>query len=89
MVGATVKLSAAFLHDESSIRTGGYKSAIAPKIYGCASADLVVICFGKLVSQFFPKTGRKWKDESTAPSSTRGKLRIPQNLYKNIIYCHQ
>ena len=31
-VRATVKLSAAFLHDESPIIKGGNKSAIAPKI---------------------------------------------------------
>ena len=29
-VRATVKLSAAFFHDESSITIGGYESAIAP-----------------------------------------------------------
>ena len=30
-VRATVKLSATFFHDESSITKGGYESAIAPK----------------------------------------------------------
>ena len=30
-VRATVKLSAVFFHDESSITIGGYESAIAPK----------------------------------------------------------
>ena len=30
-VRATVKLSAAFFHDESSITIGGYESAIAPR----------------------------------------------------------
>ena len=30
-VRATVKLSAAFFHDESSITIGGYESAIAPE----------------------------------------------------------
>ena len=30
-IRATVKLSAAFLHDESSITKGGYESAIASK----------------------------------------------------------
>ena len=30
-VRATVKLSAAFFNDESSITIGGYESAIAPK----------------------------------------------------------
>ena len=34
-VRATVKLSAAFFHDESSITIGGYETAIVPKIPGC------------------------------------------------------
>ena len=33
-VRATVKLSAAFFHDESSITIGGYESAIAPNNIG-------------------------------------------------------
>ena len=33
-VRATVKLSAAFFHDESSITIGGYESAIAPPCLG-------------------------------------------------------
>ena len=32
-VRATVKRSAAFFHDESSITIGGYESAIAPILY--------------------------------------------------------
>ena len=33
-VRATVKLSAVFFHDESSITIGGYESAIAPILLG-------------------------------------------------------
>ena len=40
-VRATVKLSAAFFHDESSITIGGYESAIAPLIY-CGLEQFIV-----------------------------------------------
>ena len=42
-VRATVKLSAAFFHDESSIRIGGgYESAIAPFCIGRCALRIII-----------------------------------------------
>ena len=40
-VRATVKLSAAFFHDESSVTMGGYESAIAPPVVSSYKAGTI------------------------------------------------